>query len=214
MELGLSAQEAEQRSRPYVCAVGAGCTKRYRQLNGLKYHYLNSGPHGMFGFRMLQDGTHPEQGNIPAPKKPAVPFNAPRPTGPGGPPPPPTASGTGPVSASALAMGGPARASAIRGPATSANLGQQQVSRPVASAAPYAVPNRAAPNGFPRMGVFPTTAGAGAGTQIGAHSGVGQSRPPGVGITGVKTTPRPVPPPVQRGRDAVLFSAVRADGDR
>lgn len=33
---GLTLEEAEERARPYVCAVGAGCTKRYRQMNGLK----------------------------------------------------------------------------------------------------------------------------------------------------------------------------------
>lgn len=33
---GLTEQEAEERSRPFLCAVGSGCTKRYRQMNGLK----------------------------------------------------------------------------------------------------------------------------------------------------------------------------------
>ena len=36
VDLGLSIEEAEERNRPYVCAVGAGCKKRYRQMNGLK----------------------------------------------------------------------------------------------------------------------------------------------------------------------------------
>lgn len=36
VDLGLSIEEAEERSRPFVCAVGAGCQKRYRQMNGLK----------------------------------------------------------------------------------------------------------------------------------------------------------------------------------
>lgn len=36
VDLGLSVEEAEERSRPFVCAVGAGCLKRYRQMNGLK----------------------------------------------------------------------------------------------------------------------------------------------------------------------------------
>jgi len=58
-ERGLTTEEAELRSRPFVCAVGAGCTKRYRQMNGLKYHYLNSGEHGQYGLRMIQNGTHP-----------------------------------------------------------------------------------------------------------------------------------------------------------
>jgi hypothetical protein len=35
-------EEAEERNRPYICAVGAGCTKRYRQMNGLKVSDLQS----------------------------------------------------------------------------------------------------------------------------------------------------------------------------
>ena len=41
--VGLSAKEVEENSKPYLCAVGAGCTKRYRQMNGLKVcltHFL------------------------------------------------------------------------------------------------------------------------------------------------------------------------------
>lgn len=52
-----------------MCAVGAGCTKRYRQMNGLKYHYLNSGEHGQYGLRMLQNGTHPHPPSLPPPPK-------------------------------------------------------------------------------------------------------------------------------------------------
>jgi len=36
IDLGLSVAQAEERNRPFVCAVGAGCFKRYRQMNGLK----------------------------------------------------------------------------------------------------------------------------------------------------------------------------------
>lgn len=32
VENGLSEAEAEEKSRPYVCQVGGGCTKRYRQV--------------------------------------------------------------------------------------------------------------------------------------------------------------------------------------
>lgn len=69
VDLGLSIEEAEERSRPFVCAVGAGCNKRYRQMNGLKYHYLNSGEHGQYGLRMLQNGTHPHPPSLPQPQK-------------------------------------------------------------------------------------------------------------------------------------------------
>lgn len=33
---GLSQEEAEERAKPYACAAGDGCNKRYRQANGLK----------------------------------------------------------------------------------------------------------------------------------------------------------------------------------
>jgi hypothetical protein len=36
VEKGLSEAEAEEKSRPYLCKVGEGCTKRYRQMNGLR----------------------------------------------------------------------------------------------------------------------------------------------------------------------------------
>lgn len=39
VDLGLTIEEAEERARPFVCAVGAGCLRRYRQLNGLKVSY-------------------------------------------------------------------------------------------------------------------------------------------------------------------------------
>ncbi|WWD17411.1 hypothetical protein CI109_101852 [Kwoniella shandongensis] len=75
VDLGLTLEEAEERNRPFVCAVGAGCNKRYRQMNGLKYHYLNSGEHGQYGLRMLQNGTHPHPPSLPPPAvKPTRPM--------------------------------------------------------------------------------------------------------------------------------------------
>ncbi|WVW83781.1 hypothetical protein I302_105802 [Kwoniella bestiolae CBS 10118] len=78
VDLGLSLEEAEERNRPYVCAVGAGCSKRYRQMNGLKYHYLNSGEHGQYGLRMLQNGTHPLPPNVPQPSNNSTPNSTPQ----------------------------------------------------------------------------------------------------------------------------------------
>ena len=95
VDLGLSVEEAEERSRPFVCAVGAGCDKRYRQMNGLKvsrprlgkvpidsrqYHYLNSGEHGQYGLRMLQNGTHPHPPSVPPPTKRPMSSNPTTPT--------------------------------------------------------------------------------------------------------------------------------------
>lgn len=74
VDLGLSLEEAERRNKPFVCAVGNGCNKRYRQMNGLKYHYLNSGEHGLWGLRMLENGTHPTPPTVPPnPTKPRPP---------------------------------------------------------------------------------------------------------------------------------------------
>lgn len=71
MELGgLTLEEAEELAKPYLCAAGQGCKKRYRQMNGLKYHYMNSGPHGEIGLLLLSQGKHPHPPNVPTPEKP------------------------------------------------------------------------------------------------------------------------------------------------
>jgi transcription factor SFP1 len=64
---GLTQEEAEEKSRPFVCAAGEGCTKRYRQMNGLKYHYMNSGLHGEVGLILLAQGQHPHPASLPQP---------------------------------------------------------------------------------------------------------------------------------------------------
>jgi len=38
--------------RVYICQVGS-CGKRYKNLNGLRYHYLHSGSHGLLGLQLL-----------------------------------------------------------------------------------------------------------------------------------------------------------------
>lgn len=38
--------------RVYICQVG-NCGKRYKNLNGLRYHYLHSGSHGLLGLQLL-----------------------------------------------------------------------------------------------------------------------------------------------------------------
>lgn len=64
---GLTQEEAEEKSRPFVCAAGEGCAKRYRQMNGLKYHYMNSGLHGEVGLILLAQGQHPHPASVPQP---------------------------------------------------------------------------------------------------------------------------------------------------
>lgn len=66
---GLTLEEAEELAKPYLCAAGQGCKKRYRQMNGLKYHYMNSGPHGEIGLMLLTQGTHPNPPNVPTPER-------------------------------------------------------------------------------------------------------------------------------------------------
>jgi transcription factor SFP1 len=110
--------------------------------------------------------------------------------------------------------------------------------RPTATGAPYTIPSHAqqnqtqtqnhnqahplyanghvngnvhtvtAPRTAPRMGTWPAkpaTTTTNTNTNSHNHTPLGMSM-------GIKTTPRPTQlPPVQRGRDAVLFSAIRED---
>ncbi|PVF94068.1 hypothetical protein CPB86DRAFT_714023 [Serendipita vermifera] len=62
----LTDKEADERLRPFVCAVGSGaggkgggCGRRYKNMNGLRYHYQHSGAHGAVGLAMLAANTHP-----------------------------------------------------------------------------------------------------------------------------------------------------------
>ncbi|EJT98239.1 hypothetical protein DACRYDRAFT_24705 [Dacryopinax primogenitus] len=55
---GLTEQEAEEKLRPYACAVGGNCERRYKNMNGLRYHYQHSGAHGSIGLALLASGHH------------------------------------------------------------------------------------------------------------------------------------------------------------
>ncbi|KAI0311684.1 hypothetical protein OF83DRAFT_729484, partial [Amylostereum chailletii] len=50
-------REAERRLRPFACGVGE-CQRRYKNMNGLRYHYQHSGDHGAIGLRLLASGQH------------------------------------------------------------------------------------------------------------------------------------------------------------
>jgi len=56
MELKLE-PEAEKRLRPFACGVG-DCPRRYKNMNGLRYHYQHSGDHGAVGLALLEQGQH------------------------------------------------------------------------------------------------------------------------------------------------------------
>ncbi|WVQ81804.1 hypothetical protein IAT38_003931 [Cryptococcus sp. DSM 104549] len=187
VDLGLTLEEAEERNRPFVCAVGAGCTKRYRQMNGLKYHYLNSGEHGLYGLRMLQNGTHPHPPSIPAPSKPASrPGNSAAPNR-------PTAGAPYTI---------PSHANS-----TANNAGGNPQGRVVGQG------GHAPGHAMPRMGTWPAQQrpnGAGPGANGQGGGGVGPQR--GHVPQQQKAAPKPPQPqPVTKGRDAVLFSAVGED---
>ncbi|KAH8926917.1 hypothetical protein BT69DRAFT_911645 [Atractiella rhizophila] len=47
-----------EESKPFMCHQG-GCGKRYKNMNGLRYHYSHSGPHGQLGLQLLNTGSHP-----------------------------------------------------------------------------------------------------------------------------------------------------------
>ncbi|KZT18776.1 hypothetical protein NEOLEDRAFT_1159354 [Neolentinus lepideus HHB14362 ss-1] len=50
-------REAERRLRPFACGVG-DCQRRYKNMNGLRYHYQHSGDHGSIGLALLASGQH------------------------------------------------------------------------------------------------------------------------------------------------------------
>lgn len=50
-------REAERRLRPFACGVG-DCQRRYKNMNGLRYHYQHSGDHGAIGLALLASGKH------------------------------------------------------------------------------------------------------------------------------------------------------------
>jgi transcription factor SFP1 len=50
-------REAERRLRPFACGV-ADCHRRYKNMNGLRYHYQHSGDHGAIGLALLASGQH------------------------------------------------------------------------------------------------------------------------------------------------------------
>ena len=50
-------KEAERRLRPFACGVG-DCQRRYKNMNGLRYHYQHSGDHGTVGLALLASGQH------------------------------------------------------------------------------------------------------------------------------------------------------------
>lgn len=52
-----SERRAARAVRPYVCSVG-DCTRRYKDVAGLKYHYFHSDLHGIDGLKLLASGRH------------------------------------------------------------------------------------------------------------------------------------------------------------
>jgi len=50
--------------RPYRCGVG-DCQRRYKNINGLRYHYHHSGDHGEMGLALLASGQHECLGSGP-----------------------------------------------------------------------------------------------------------------------------------------------------
>ncbi|KAG8905667.1 hypothetical protein FRB99_008439 [Tulasnella sp. 403] len=57
---GLDEIEKDKVERPFGCGVG-GCERRYKNMNGLRYHYQHSGAHGAVGLALLAAGTHSVQ---------------------------------------------------------------------------------------------------------------------------------------------------------
>ncbi|BEJ04571.1 hypothetical protein CcaverHIS641_0203880 [Cutaneotrichosporon cavernicola] len=205
---GLTLEEAEQRARPYVCAVGAGCDKRYRQMNGLKYHYLNTGDHGQYGLRMIANGTHPQPAaNAPMPKRdrsqqprnngvPVPNANARAGAAPYSVPQRPTASNPVANGAPNGVVNGVVGVPGVAG-----------VANGVVNGVPHAaVPKPAAPPG-PRMGTWPVPQRAGVPPPTAVPTATRPAAPAVTPVTAATKAPASTMP-VQRGRDAVLFSNV------
>ncbi|KAJ8519214.1 hypothetical protein ONZ45_g3820 [Pleurotus djamor] len=57
LELREVEKEAERRLRPFACGIG-DCPRRYKNMNGLRYHYQHSGDHGAMGLALLASGQH------------------------------------------------------------------------------------------------------------------------------------------------------------
>ncbi|KAI5476833.1 SFP1, transcription regulator [Pseudohyphozyma bogoriensis] len=55
---GNGKDDARGEGKPYVCHV-VSCGKRYKNMNGLRYHYQHSGAHGALGLQMLAQAVHP-----------------------------------------------------------------------------------------------------------------------------------------------------------
>lgn len=61
--------------RHYICQVGH-CGKRYKNLNGLRYHYLHSGSHGLLGLQLLHtNGGGPSARADASTGRPAISTN-------------------------------------------------------------------------------------------------------------------------------------------
>jgi len=65
-EEGLSEREAERKLRPFCCQVPP-CQRRYKNMNGLRYHYQHSGEHGGVGLALLASGNHDATKSHPSP---------------------------------------------------------------------------------------------------------------------------------------------------
>ncbi|THG93689.1 hypothetical protein EW145_g8308, partial [Phellinidium pouzarii] len=75
---GLSEREAERRLRPFCCQVPP-CQRRYKNMNGLRYHYQHSGDHGARGLALLASGNHDATKSQPSP--PSISLGTDLPTG-------------------------------------------------------------------------------------------------------------------------------------
>ena len=48
-------RKTERKLKPYCCQP---CQRRYKNMDGLRYHYQHSGLHGAIGLRILAEERH------------------------------------------------------------------------------------------------------------------------------------------------------------
>lgn len=160
----------------------------------IQYHYLNSGEHGQYGLRMMQNGTHPMPTGVPGA----------------------TSTSSNPGSTTSTPNTTPLKRPATTSTSTS-TIGPSATQTQTRGTAPYHIPSQIGAT-RPRMGVFPTpTTNNPNRPGPGGLAGIGRAGVPvrpGQGplhqnglMQGQKPAPAPLPP-IQRGRDAVLFAAV------
>jgi len=169
-------------------------------MNGLKYHYLNSGEHGQYGLRMLQNGTHPHPpSHPPVPKRDRAAQAAANAS---------VRSNAAPYTVPSQ-MQRPAATTTTTATHTGPRMGTWPTPQRPANGTTTTTAAPVTAQAQPRPGAVPTTAGVATVQRTAAPpTPVGTATAPAAAATTAASAAAPKMAPVQRGRDAVLFANV------